>query len=134
MLRHIGINVHDMEQTKTYYDVLMPLLGYEANIVHEDQFSYRPVGNELGTSLFFYPALEEGLYSRHKAGLQHLAFMVDSRAEVRLAYDKARVLGSEVIHDPQVFPQYRPNYYATFWLDNEGFMLEAVCLREEDST
>jgi len=134
MLGHIGINVHDLVQTKAYYDSLMPLLGYEAHIVHEDQFSYRSVGNELGTSLFFYPALEEGLYSRHQPGLQHLAFMVDSRAEVRLVHHKARLLGSKVVHAPRLFPQYRPHYYATFWLDTEGFMLEAVCLQDEEST
>jgi len=33
-----------------------------------------------------------------------------------------------------VFPQYRPYYFATFWLDPEGFMLEAVCLQEDEGT
>jgi len=134
MLRHIGVNVHDLVQTKAYYDSLMPLLGYEAHIVHEDQFSYRPISNELGTSLFFYPALEEALYSRHQPGLQHLAFMVESRDAVHVIHAKAQALGSEVVHSPRLFPQYRPFYYATFWLDLEGFMLEAVCLREDEGT
>jgi len=32
-----------------------------------------------------------------------------------------------VVRAPQAFPQYPPPYYATFWLDPFGFMLEAVC-------
>jgi catechol 2,3-dioxygenase-like lactoylglutathione lyase family enzyme len=134
MLRHVGVNVRDLAQAKAYYDILMPLLGFEPHITAEGQFAYRPINNEPGASLFFYPALEQSPYSRHQPGLQHLAFMVESRAAVHAAHTKAIELGSEVVHPPQVFPQYRPYYFATFWLDPEGFMLEVVCLREEEGT
>jgi len=129
MLSHIGVNVRDLLQAKSYYDNLMPLLGYELHFAAEDQFAYRPINNEPSTSLFFYPTLEQSPYSRHHLGLQHLAFMVESRAVVHAVYEKALVLGSAVVHSPQEFPQYRPNYFATFWLDPEDFMLEALCLR-----
>ncbi len=134
MLGHIGVNVRDLAQAKAYYDALMPLLGFEPHIAATDQFAYRPLSSQPGTFLFFYPALEEAQYSRHHPGLQHLAFTVESRATVHAVHAKAQVLGSEVVHHPRLFPQYRPHYYATFWLDLEGFMLEAVCLREEEST
>ena len=132
MLRHVGVNVRDLAQAKDYYDVLMPLLGFEPHIVAQDQFAYRPINDAPGASLFFYPALEKSPYSRHQPGLQHLAFMLDSRAAVHAAHTKAIELGSEVVHSPQLFPQYRPYYFATFWLDLEGFMLEAVCLQKEE--
>ena len=132
MLRHIGINVADLIQAKAYYDNLMPFLGFEPHIVAQDQFAYRPTGNESGTSIFFYPALAEANYSRHQPGLQHLAFIVESRATVHTLHREAQALGSKIIHTPQLFPQYRPYYYATFWLDPEGFMLEVVCLNEEN--
>ncbi|PKB67190.1 MAG: extradiol dioxygenase [SAR202 cluster bacterium Io17-Chloro-G4] len=134
MLGHIGVNVRDLSQAKSYYDSLMPLLGFEPYISAPDQFAYRRTSGGAGTLLFFYPALEYAPYSRHQPGLQHLAFMVDSRAAVHAVHDKVQSLGSEVIHPPRQFPQYRPNYYATFWLDPEGFMLEAVCLREDEIT
>jgi len=134
MLRHVGVNVSDLAQAKDYYDVLMPLLGFEPHIVAQDQFAYRPINDAPGASLFFYPALEQSPYSRHQPGLQHLAFIVESRAEVHAAYTKAIEMGSEVVHPPQVFPQYRLYYFATFWLGPEGFMLEAVCLHGGDAT
>ena len=108
MLRHVGVNVRDMVQTKAYYDGLMPLLGFEPHILAADQFSYRPVYDEPGTSIFFYPALEEASYSRHHPGLQHLAFMVESRVAVLAIHAKVQALGSEVVHSPRLFPQYRP--------------------------
>ena len=86
MLRHVGVNVRDLAQAKDYYDVLMPLLGFEAHIVAQDQFAYRPINDAPGASLFFYPALEQSPYSRHQPGLQHLAFMLDSRAAVHAAF------------------------------------------------
>ena len=131
MLRHVGDNVRDLARSKVYYDILMPLLGFEPHIMSEDQFAYRPINDESGASLFFYPSLGQRPYSRHEPGLQHLAFMVESRAAVHAAHTKAIELGSKVVHPPQVFPQYRPYYFATFWLDPEGFMLEAVCIRDE---
>ena len=131
MLGHLGINVTDLERAKAYYDRLMPLLGYEHYLSTSDQFAYRPANRQRGPALFFYPALEAGEVSRHRPGLQHLAFVVASRQDVQAAHDAVRTLGGEVVHAPQPFPQYRPHYYATFWLGPEGVMLEALCLRAE---
>lgn len=53
--------------------------------------------------------------------------MVNSRDRVQEVHRVAVALGSEVVHEPREFPQYHPGYYATFWLDPYGQMLEAVC-------
>ncbi|CAN5433273.1 hypothetical protein BH09ACT7_BH09ACT7_15260 [soil metagenome] len=45
----------------------------------------------------------------------------------RVVTELAPQFGGQVVHEPQHFPQYAPPYYATFWLDPFGFMLEAVC-------
>jgi catechol 2,3-dioxygenase-like lactoylglutathione lyase family enzyme len=127
MLGHLGLNVPDLRAAKAYYDRLAPLLGFEEFLAADDQFAYRPAGGKPGTYLFFYPARESGGYSRHGAGLQHLAFMVRTRSAVDAAHAEAVALGSEVVHAPRVFPEYPQPYYASFWLDPAGFMLEAVC-------
>jgi catechol 2,3-dioxygenase-like lactoylglutathione lyase family enzyme len=131
MLGHLGVNVQHLAQAKAYYDSLMPLLEFEPYLSAADQFAYRPTGGKPGTYLFFYPALEGEGYSRHRPGLQHLAFMVKSRAAVHTVHAKVQELGSPVIHPPQEFPQYHPGYYAMFWQDPEGFMLEVVCHRDQ---
>ncbi|HEY2703024.1 MAG TPA: VOC family protein [Candidatus Dormibacteraeota bacterium] len=128
---HLGINVPDLAAARAYYEPLMPLLGYEPFREAEDEFSYRPAGGRPGAYVFFYPALEEGSCSRHRPGLQHLAFIVGTRAAVHHVHDWARAQACEILHPPREFPQYHPGYYATFWLDPQGIMLEAVCHREE---
>jgi hypothetical protein len=32
--------------------------------------------------------------------------------------------GADVLHAPQLWPQYHPDYYATFFLDPDGFRVE----------
>lgn len=133
MIGHLGVNVTDLQGSKAYYDSLMPLLEFEAYLSHDDQFAYRPANGKPGTYLFFYPATTSSSFSRHQAGLQHIAFMVRSRTKVHQVYDKVLRLGSPIVYPPQEFPQYHSGYYATFWLDPDGFMLEAVCHREKSS-
>jgi catechol 2,3-dioxygenase-like lactoylglutathione lyase family enzyme len=129
-LGHLGINVVDLARAKAYYDELMPMLDFEPFFATDDEFSYRPVDGKPGTYLFFYPALERGDYSRHRPGLQHLAFIVKTRARVQRAHVWASDRGDTILHEPREFPQYHPGYYATFWLDPEGVMLEVVCHRD----
>ncbi|MFC4117886.1 VOC family protein [Nonomuraea zeae] len=132
MIGHIGINVPDLQTAKSYYDVFMPLLGFEEFFSTEDEFSYRPAGGKPGAYLFIYPASEPGDYSRHRAGLQHVAFMVSSRSVVEKVHERVTELGATVLHEPRVFPEYPQPYYATFWLDPFGIMLEAVCHHDRD--
>ncbi len=132
MLGHLGVNVPDLGVARTYYGELMPLLGYESFLDADDEFAFMPAGGKRGTYLFFYPALEAGGFSRHQAGLQHLAFMVPNRTAVNEVHERVLELGSEVVHPPQEFPQYPSPYYATFWLDPFGFMVEAVCPHDRD--
>src|SRR5690348_13368055 len=110
----------------------MPLLDFEPFVVHDDEFAYKPAANKRGTYLFIYPAQSVGPFSREQTGLQHLAFMVPTRAAVREVHDFVRGMGSEVLIEPQEFPQYPPPYYATFWLDPFGIMLEAVCHHDRE--
>jgi catechol 2,3-dioxygenase-like lactoylglutathione lyase family enzyme len=132
VLGHLGLNVTDLVAAKAYYDELMPLVDFEPFVVAPDQFAYRPAGGRPGTYLFFYPASEQVPFSRERPGLQHLAFMVPTRAVVDRVHEHVVSRGGEVLHEPQTFPQYPPPYYATFWLDPDGLMLEAVCHHDRD--
>jgi catechol 2,3-dioxygenase-like lactoylglutathione lyase family enzyme len=127
---HLGLNVPDLEVARAYYERLMPALELELFLSDADQFAYRPAGGKPGTFLFVYRALSAGDYSRDRAGLQHVAFMVRTRSAVDHVHQLVRELGSEVLHEPRHFPEYPQPYYATFWLDPHGFMLEAVCHRD----
>jgi catechol 2,3-dioxygenase-like lactoylglutathione lyase family enzyme len=131
---HIGIAVPDLAAAKRYYDELMPILGLRQwfKTGPEGPLNYGPDGAR-GTQVFFYQAVEGGAYSRHVTGLQHIAFVVASRAIVREAYNWARDQNAVVLDEPQEFPEYG-QHYATYWLDPHGFKLEAVCFNPEGVT
>jgi catechol-2,3-dioxygenase len=130
---HIGINVSDLATAKAYYDELMPKLLFEPFIANDGEFSYRPADSKIGTWLFFYQAVEDGDHSRHRAGLQHVAFHVPTRRDVDALHEWATRRGDPIVHAPRLWPEYMPHYYATFWLDPHGFMLEALCYRDPSS-
>ena len=132
MLGHIGINVPELDAARRYYAAVMPLLGFETFLDADDEFAYRPTAGKPGTYLFFYPSADQSPYSRHQTGLQHLAFMVRTRSDVTAVHDAVVELGSRVLHEPKVFLQYPQPYFATFWLDPWGLMLEAVCHHDRD--
>ena len=125
---HIGIGVPDLAAAKRYYDDLTRILGLRQwfKTSPEGSFNYGPDGAQ-GSQLFFYQAREPGTYSRHGTGLQHIAFLVESRAIVREAHEWARANNAEILREPRHRPKYGQHCYATYWLDPHGFMLEVVC-------
>ena len=131
MIDHIGINVPDLEVAKSYYDVMMPFLGYVPFFATDEQFSYRPEGDKPGTRIFFYLAPQKSEYVRKHVGLEHLAFRARTRRQVDEAHGKAQELGGRILFSPRLFPQYHETYYASFWFDPHGFLLEIVCNKAE---
>ena len=132
MLGHLGVNVPDLAAAADYYEALMPLVGYEPYLTTDDTVAFMPGGAKRGTYLFLYQATEAGPVSRERPGLQHLAFVVPTRTAVRDVHAHVVAVGDPVLHPPQEWPQYPPPYYATFWLDPFGFMLEAVCHHDRE--
>ena len=121
-IEHFGLGVPDLATAKAYYDELMPLVGYQPCF----DTGYCP-SDWQGAQLYLYPTREEGTYSRHRIGLQHIAFLVPTRADVHRIHDWVRSRGDRVVRAPKLFPQYGEHCYATYFLDPHGFMLEAVC-------
>lgn len=133
-LDHLGVNVPDLAIAREYYDAIMPMFGFELCGSGEDWFGYRPSSDDDGATLIFNATPEGGTYSRLRPGLQHIAFRVGSRAQVRTAHEWALAHGSEIVNEPRVWTEYHPDYYAVFWVDPNGFKLEAFCLVPADAS
>lgn len=120
-LEHVGLGVPDVDAAKVYFDEFMPMVGFQpffGNGYCPEDFN--------GTQLFLYEAFETRDYSRLDVGLQHVAFLVSTRAHVNRVHEWALQRGDEIVHAPKTFPEYGPHCYATFLLDPHGFVIEVV--------
>ncbi len=120
-IEHLGLGVPDVEVAKAYFDDLMPLVGFQPCYGN----GYCPESGH-GTQLFLYEARSARGYTRDEVGLQHLAFLVPTRADVHRVHDWAVHRGEEIVRPPKPCPQYGPDCYATFFLDPHGFLIEVV--------
>lgn len=131
VLGHVDLVCRDLERSVAFYQEVLglgePALfeGERGELIHYLRFP-TPGSGSLGLR----QAFEEQKFELYAPGLHHIAFAVQSRAEVDAAHAAAVRVRAEVLHSPQVWPQYREDYYATFLLDPDGFRIEVATARD----
>ena len=139
-LGHVDLVCRDLERSLSFYaDVLGPLglqppvtfPGERGEAINYLRFP-RPGSGSLGLRQASGPEAAQPfeLYAR---GFHHVAFHVERREDVDAAHAAAVAAGATVLHEPRLFPQYREDYYATFFLDPDGFRLEVATARDARS-
>jgi catechol 2,3-dioxygenase-like lactoylglutathione lyase family enzyme len=130
-LGHVDLVCRDVERSIAFYRSVLGLgepavfEGERGEAIHYLRFPAYGSG-----SLGLRQAAEEQEFELYAPGLHHLAFHAESRAGVDAAHAAAVEAGAEVLHPPQAWPQYHPDYYATFFLDPDGFRIEVAAARD----
>jgi catechol 2,3-dioxygenase-like lactoylglutathione lyase family enzyme len=119
LLDHVVLQVDDLGAIGDWYDELVGLAGGTRTFDMPGLIGYALPGE--GAQLFFSAAVDPG-------GRQtHLALWVDDEATVRRGHEFATARGAEVLHEPRLWPEYAPDYYAVFIRDPAGNNLELKC-------
>ena len=130
-LGHVDLVCRDVERSIAFYRVV---LGLGAPAIFEgergEQIHYLRFPAHGSGSLGLRQALEEQAFDLYAPGLHHLAFAVESRADVDAAHAAALADGATVLHAPRTWPEYADGYYATFFLDPDGFRIEVATARD----
>jgi catechol 2,3-dioxygenase-like lactoylglutathione lyase family enzyme len=127
---HIYIAVSDLERSEVFYDrVLLGVLGFRKNIftLGSDphiQYFNRHFGYVLR------PSRTHAAHDSYAPGLHHFCLRVDSAAEVAAAVTLLRVAGIEA-SEAKLYPEYAPDYWATYLTDPDGIRLEITNYRQE---
>ena len=130
-LGHVDLVCRDVERSVAFYREALglgePALfeGERGEMIHYLRFPAHGSG-----SLGLRQASDEQPFELYAPGLHHIAFAVDSRFDVDAAHTAAVAAGATVLHEPRVWPQYRSDYYATFFLDPDGFRIEVATARD----
>ncbi len=123
MLDHLSIQCADVSASAAFYDaVLAPLGG-----VRIMEF-----GEIIGYGVPPMPDFWLGPFNSGDGFREsHIAFTAPDRAAVDAFHAAALDAGAESLHEPQVWPEYHPNYYGAFVRDPDGNNVEAVCHQPE---
>ncbi|MDH4225937.1 MAG: VOC family protein [Deltaproteobacteria bacterium] len=127
---HIYFTVSDLNRSEIFYDrVLSDVLGFRKNrftIKNEPHIQY--FNRYFGIVL--RPSQTQSLYNSYAPGLHHFCFRVDSEADVLAVATQLRGLGIES-SEARLYPEYAPDYWATFFSDPDGIRLEITNYRME---
>jgi catechol 2,3-dioxygenase-like lactoylglutathione lyase family enzyme len=127
---HIYITVSDMARAEAFYTtVLGRVLGFRHNrfTLGGDphvQFYNRHFGYVLR------PARVASPHDPYSPGLHHFCFRVDGVADVVAAAQALQAAGIAAT-DARLYPDYAPDYWATFFTDPDGIRLEITHYRLE---
>ena len=119
MLDHVSIQCADLEASKAFYAAVLPTIGGGPIMDVGDAVGY---GRDAMPD-FWLGAQRTGDGFRES----HLAFTAGSWSAVDGFFAAAVSIGAEVLHEPRVWPEYHPTYYAAFVRDPDGNNVEAVC-------
>lgn len=125
---HVYLAVRDLARSKRFYDGVMRVLGYaqvESVIGGDPHVHY--YNRQFGFSL--RPARSAASHDPYAPGLHHFCFRVVDERAVDRAVAELRALGVAAT-DPRTYPEYAPDYYATFFEDPDGIRLEITNFRE----
>lgn len=119
LLDHVVLQVDDLNTVGDWYDQVVSLAGGTRTFDTPNLIGYALPGQPA--QLFFSLATDPD-------GRQtHLALRVEDEATVRLGHELATALGAEILHEPRLWPEYAPDYYAVFIRDPAGNNLELKC-------
>ena len=124
MIDHVSIQTDHYDDAVGWYDAMLSILGYHRVM-------------EFGGFMAGYGPGEDKPYfwlgrATDEGGRQsHIAFTAADRRAVDAFHRAAVGRGSEVLHEPRLWPEYHPTYYAVFVRDPDGNNIEAVCHRPE---
>ena len=119
MLDHVGEQCADMTASAAFYDAVLAPLGGTRIMDFGEAIGY----GIPPMPVFWISVFDSGEGFRES----HLAFSAPDRSAVRAFFDAAATVGSEVLHEPRLWPEYHPNYYGAFVRDPDGNNVEAVC-------
>ena len=127
---HIYISVSDLGRSEDFYDrALMEVMGFRKNRftlggdAHVQYFN-RHFGYVLR------PSRARAGHDAYAPGLHHLCLRVESAEDVAAVSARLRSAGVNA-SEARLYPEYAPDYWATYFSDPDGIRLEVTNYRLE---
>lgn len=127
---HIYITVSDPARSEAFYDlVLMQTLGFRKNSFNLAGDPHVQYYNRL-FGFVLRPARIKTPHEPYAPGLHHFCLRVDTIADVQAVAGQLITAGIAATQAKN-YPDYAPDYWATFFEDPDGVRLEVTNYRQE---
>ncbi len=128
-IQHVDLAVGDVERSLAFYLAVLGPLGLREwqrfpTYRGTEQVVYLSLGDR-DEYLGLRPA-DGGSHRYYEVGLEHLAFYVDSRADVDAAYRRCCEIGARVQFPPEEDKDIE-GFYEMFVFDPDGHRIEIAC-------
>jgi lactoylglutathione lyase len=120
-LGHVGINVTDIDRSKTFYQSIFDFEVLTERTEGDRLFTFLGLDGDIVLTLW---QQSSGEYAPDRPGLHHLGLMVDDIDAVRAAETKARALGAEILHGGVVPHREGSSSGGIFFTDPDGTRIE----------
>lgn len=127
MINRTGIIVTNLTKSKIFYTHVLRTLGYRVRLNLPVAVGFGDV-SEVDPEIDFWISAGKPSVPRN-----HIAFQAHSEEEVRAFYQAAIDAGAKANGEPAFRPLIRPQYYAAFVYDLDGYNIEAVFHEKMDS-
>lgn len=123
-IHHIDITVADLSVSRSFYEQVLPLMGFRR--IRDVAEGPLWAGDRLEVGLQQARRGDANSHDRYSPGLHHLAFSAPDRAAVDHVYRSLVSIGVTILDAPAPYEDYCPGYYAVFFSDPDGIKLEYV--------
>ena len=129
---HIYLTVSDLDRSARFYDLaLCRVLGFRKNsftLAGDRHIQY--FNRQFGFVL--RPARSGAQHDPYAPGLHHFCLRVEAASDVDVLAVGASLRALDIdATKTTLFPQYTPDYWATFFTDQDGIRLEVTNYRQE---
>ena len=118
---HVGLNVPDVGRALPFYTGVFGWDVLRESAEPDKRFAFLGDGEDIVVTLW---EQSDGGFASDRAGLHHLAFEVDSIADVEAAEERVRALGGTVHHGGIVPHAEGASSGGIFFSDPDGIRLE----------
>jgi glyoxylase I family protein len=127
---HVYLSVLALHRSEQFYDaVMIQTLGFRKKkfvLASDPHIHY--FNRHFG--FVVRPARIQRVHQPYAPGLHHFCFRVDRASDVERIAKGLQSLGIAA-SDARLFPEYAPDYMATFFSDPDGLTLEVTNYRQE---
>jgi catechol 2,3-dioxygenase-like lactoylglutathione lyase family enzyme len=128
-IRHVGIEVSNLEEAKSFYNALAEALDLEKIYESGETVGWGNDDFHIWATTSKKPRVKKGPPSgEEEVVAEHLAIHVGSKKEVDSVDEVMRRKGFKPLFSPEALPQFTPGYYAASYCDPDNYVIEIFTL------